>query len=56
MVRLQLDKINFEKKEKKRQEQESFLKSKEEAVNEKIKRREKLTTEDLLVFQKFGRE
>ena len=55
-IESQLDKINLEKKEKRRQEQESFLKSKEEAVNEKIKRKEKLTTEDLLVFQKFGKE
>lgn len=47
----QLDKIHFEKKERRRLEQESFLKSKENAVNEKIKRGEKLTTEDLLVFQ-----
>ena len=51
-----LDKIVLEKKEKRRMEQESFLKSKEEQVNEKIKRGEKLTTEDLLVFQKFGKE
>jgi len=51
-----LDKISADKKEKRRQEQESFLKSKEEEVNQKIKRREKLTTEDLLVFQKFERE
>ena len=41
--------------QRKKQEEESFLKSKEDAVNEKIKRREKLTTEDLLVFQKFGK-
>ena len=47
-----LDKISSEKREKRREEQESFLKSKEEEVNQKIKRREKLTTEDLLVFQK----
>ena len=54
-VRGNLDKISSERKEKKRQEQESFLKSKEEEVNNKIKRREKITTEDLLVFQKFGK-
>ncbi|MBS3114776.1 hypothetical protein J4448_06780 [Candidatus Woesearchaeota archaeon] len=54
-VKEQLDKISTEKKEKIRLEQELFLKSKEDAVNEKIKRREKLTTEDLLVFQKFGK-
>lgn len=51
-VKSQLDKIYEEKKEKKKQEQEYILKLKEEAVNEKIKRGEKLTTEDLLVFQK----
>lgn len=51
-----LDKISSERKEKKRIEEESFLKSKEEEVNNKIKRREKITTEDLLVFQqKFGK-
>lgn len=53
-VKSQLDKIHFDRKEKRRQEEESFLKSKEEEVNQKIKRGEKLTTEDLLVFQKFG--
>ncbi len=50
-VKEQLDKISAEKKEKRRLEQESFLKSKEEEINQKIKRGEKLTTEDLLVFQ-----
>ena len=48
-----LDKISSDKKEKRKQEQESFLKSKEEEVNEKIRKKQKLTTEDLLVFQKF---
>src|SRR3989338_5692714 len=52
----QLDKMHSDRREKRRQEQELFLKSKEEEVNQKIKRGEKLTTEDLLVFQKFGRE
>lgn len=52
----QLDKIDSSRREKRKQEQESFFKSKEEEVNQKIKRREKLTTEDLLIFQKFGRE
>ena len=50
-VKNALDKISSDKKEKKRREVESFLKSKEDAVNEKLKRGEKLTTEDLLVFQ-----
>ena len=52
----QLDRIYSDKKERRKQEEESFLKSKEEAVNEKIRKRQKLTTEDLLVFQKFGKE
>lgn len=51
-VKTSLDKISYERRERKRREQELFLKSKEEEVNEKIKRGEKLTTEDLLVFQK----
>ena len=55
-VRKELDKIDLQRRDKKKQEIESFLKSKEEEVNEKIKRGEKLTTEDLLVFQKFGKE
>ena len=54
-VKNSLDKISSEKKDRRRMQEESFLKSKEDAVNEKIKRREKLTTEDLLVFQKFGK-
>ena len=56
-VKSQLDRIYLDKKERKKQEEESFLKSKEEAVNEKIRKRQKLTTEDLLVFQqKLGKE
>ncbi len=51
----QLDRIDAERREKRKQEVESFLKSKEEEVNEKIRKRQKLTTEDLLVFQKFGK-
>ena len=54
-VKSQLDKIYFDRKERRRQQEESFLKSKEDAVNEKIKKRQKLTTEDLLVFQKFDK-
>ena len=54
-IRDSLDKISSERKNKKIAWQESFLKSKEDEVNEKIKRGEKLTTEDLLVFQKFGK-
>lgn len=52
----QLDKFFSDRRERKRAEQESLLKSKEEQVNEKIRRGEKLTTEDLLVFQKLGKE
>ena len=55
-IKEQLDKIDFQRREKRRQQEESFLKSKEEEINQKIKRGEKLTTEDLLVFQKFERE
>lgn len=51
-VKSRLDRIHSDRREKRRQEEESFLKSKEEEVNQKIKRGEKLTTEDLLVFQK----
>lgn len=53
-IRNSLDIINSERKERKRMRQESFLRSKEDEVNEKIKRGEKLTTEDLLVFQEVG--
>ncbi|MBI2541748.1 hypothetical protein HYV80_03505 [Candidatus Woesearchaeota archaeon] len=55
-VKSQLDRIYFDRKERRKQEQESFLKSKEDAVNEKIRKRQKLTTEDLLVFQKVDRK
>lgn len=54
-VKEKLDEIELEFREKKRMEQESLLRSKEEEVNQKIKRGEKLTTEDLLVFQKFDK-
>lgn len=55
-VKNSLDKISSDKREKRRQEIDSILKSKEEIVNEKIKKGQKLTTEDLLVFQqKFGK-
>ncbi|MEK6983180.1 MAG: hypothetical protein AABX33_01290 [Nanoarchaeota archaeon] len=49
-----MDKIDNARREKRKQDQQSFLKLKEEEVNQKIKRREKLTTEDLLAFQQFG--
>ena len=54
-VKSSLDKISSDRREKKKREIESFLKSKEDAVNEKIKKGQKLTNEDLLVFQKFGK-
>ena len=50
-IKSQLDKVYSDKKERKKQEEESFLKSKEEEVNEKIRKGKKLTTEDFLVFQ-----
>ncbi|MBI3026919.1 hypothetical protein HYY70_02305 [Candidatus Woesearchaeota archaeon] len=53
-IKEELDKINFQKNEIIKMQQELFLKSKEEEIQQKIKRREKLTTEDLLVFQKFS--
>ena len=43
--------LKVKKGEEKRLKDEFFIKSKEAEVEEKIKRREKLTTEDLLVFQ-----
>jgi len=52
-VKWQLDRIDFDRRERKRQHEESILKLKEEIINEKIKKGQKLTTEDLLVFQKF---
>lgn len=51
-IKWQLDKMDLDRKEKKMLERESFLKSKEDAVNEKLRKGQKLTTEDLLVFQK----
>ena len=55
-VKSQLDKIQLDKRDIRKRDEESFLKLKEEAVNEKIRKKQKLTTEDLLVFQqKFGK-
>ncbi len=55
-VKSHLDKIQLDKRDIRKQEEESFLKSKKEEVNEKIRKKQKLTTEDLLVFQqKFGK-
>ena len=50
-VKSKLDKIQLDKRDIRKREEESFLKSKEEEVNEKIRKKQKLTTEDLLVFQ-----
>ncbi len=44
--------LKLKKGEEKKLEEDLFLKNKEAEVEEKIKKREKLTTEDLLVFQK----
>jgi len=54
-AKARLDRISSDRREKRKQEVESFLKSKEDAVNEKLRKGQKLTTEDLLVFQKFGK-
>lgn len=54
-IRHELDKIKSEKIEKRRHDEESLLKSMEEKVNEKIKKRQKLTTEDLIAFQGIKR-
>ncbi|HLC50692.1 MAG TPA: hypothetical protein VJI97_04680 [Candidatus Nanoarchaeia archaeon] len=50
-IRNELDKIKGERIEKRRHDEESLLKSMEDKVNEKIKKRQKLTTEDLIAFQ-----
>ncbi|MBS3104937.1 hypothetical protein J4234_01645 [Candidatus Woesearchaeota archaeon] len=55
-IKGQLDRVDSDRRERKKRHEESILKSKEELVNEKIRKGQKLTTEDLLVFQKFGRE
>lgn len=51
-IRENLDKHKKAVKEKKKKKIEKTLKDKEDRVEEKIRRMEKLTTEDLLVFQK----
>ncbi len=50
-IKSELDRLGAEKRDKIKSEQESYLKSKEELVNEKIRKGMKLTTEDLIVFQ-----
>lgn len=50
-IRDQLNQISSDKKEKRKQDIKTILKSKEDIVNEKIRKGGKLTTEDLLVFQ-----
>ena len=50
-LRKSLESFKLKKGEEKKLKEDFFLKSKEAEVEEKIKRREKLTTEDLLVFQ-----
>lgn len=54
-VKGRLDMIFADKKEKRKNEIDLMLKAKEEEVNMKIRLGKKLTTEDLLVFQKTER-
>lgn len=49
------DKYQLENKVEKQRVEEEFLKMKEEDVQKKMKRGEKLTTEDILVFQRFNK-
>ena len=51
-----LEQTKFEKKEKIKKKEENILKEKTENVEEKIKRGKKLTTEDLLVFQRSNED
>ena len=46
------NKYKLEIKKEKQEKEESMLKNREEMIEDKIKRGEKLTTEDLLIFQK----
>jgi uncharacterized coiled-coil DUF342 family protein len=50
----ELDKIKQEATEKKEKETQKILSKKEDETHDKIKRGEKLTNADLLVFQKFN--
>ncbi len=50
-IKKKLDGFRLKDKEKRKLDEESFIKSKEAEVEEKIKKGGKLTTEDLLVFQ-----
>ncbi|MBS3097910.1 hypothetical protein J4209_03905 [Candidatus Woesearchaeota archaeon] len=52
----EVDKHKTETKKKMKEEEDKILKDKEEFVQEKIKKGEKLTTEDILVFQNLDRE
>jgi uncharacterized coiled-coil DUF342 family protein len=54
-IRAKLGDIAEERKESRKQQQQNFLKTKEQEVEDKIKRGEKLTTEDLLIFQNLGK-
>jgi len=54
-LRNKLGSLADEKKEIRKQQQEDFLKTKEQEVEDKIKKGGKLTTEDLLVFQNIGK-
>jgi hypothetical protein len=50
-IKEKLDSVSKESRRKKKEELEKELKEKSTKVQEKIKRGEKLTTQDLLVFQ-----
>ncbi len=55
-VREKLDRDYGEQKKTEQRKQQDELKHKAEEVDEKLKKRRKLTTEDLLVFQKMAEE
>jgi len=55
-IREELDKFKKIKRKEKETKEHEILKTKELDVEEKIKTRKKLTTEDLLVFQKLNKD
>ena len=55
-LRKLLERTRSEKKQKVKNKEEAILKEKTENVEEKIKKGEKLTTEDLLVFQRSNED
>ena len=52
-IKLEVDKHIKSKRLEKESKEQAILRNKEHSVEEKLKKREKLTTEDLLIFQKF---